>query len=318
MSFEGLKGTTRAFDEDIHKARPHAGQIKVAKHLRLLLHSETNRSEISENSKPRVQDSYTLRCVPQVHGIVYDTIDFVRNILTVEVNSGTDNPMVFADRQEIISGGNFHGEYPAKALDYLAIGIHEIANMSERRIERLINPAYSELPAFLVTEGGLNSGMMMAHVTAAALAEFRTCRTPPPFQRIKFSAILPVSTLSQPVLVRRTTFPWAGVCKEGLKVVEHVEQVLAIELISACLAVEYHRPLKTTEPLEKVLALVRSTVDPWPKDRYLAPDIEEVTKLIREGKIWKIMKPYIEETRVNGLNTASHLNGNQHGETLIR
>lgn len=139
----------------------------------------------------RVQDAYTLRCCPQVHGISHDTIDFVRGIITTEMNSGTDNPVstvlsywisrlktcfisqiVFADRGEIISAGNFHGEYPAKALDYLAIGVHELAAMSERRIERLVNPAYSELPAFLVKDGGLNSGFMLAHCTAAALGNF--------------------------------------------------------------------------------------------------------------------------------------------------
>ncbi|XP_014678357.1 PREDICTED: LOW QUALITY PROTEIN: histidine ammonia-lyase-like [Priapulus caudatus] len=127
----------------------------------------------------RVQDAYTLRCVPQVHGIVNDTVDFVRGIITTEINSATDNPMVFADRGEIISGGNFHGEYPAKALDYLAIGIHEIANMSERRIERLVNSAYSELPGFLVKNGGLHNGFMVAHCTAASLVRRTTACVSP-------------------------------------------------------------------------------------------------------------------------------------------
>ncbi|RXG62010.1 Histidine ammonia-lyase [Armadillidium vulgare] len=117
----------------------------------------------------RVQDAYTLRCCPQVHGIVHDTINFVRGILTDELNSATDNPIILSDRGEIISAGNFHGEYPAKVLDYLSIAIHEMASMSERRIERLVNPAYSELPAFLVKEGGMNSGFMLAHCTAASL-----------------------------------------------------------------------------------------------------------------------------------------------------
>nr|XP_042715635.1 histidine ammonia-lyase [Chrysemys picta bellii] len=119
----------------------------------------------------RVQDAYTLRCCPQVHGVANDTIAFVKDIITTEINSATDNPIVFAERGETISGGNFHGEYPAKALDYLAIGVHELAAISERRIERLCNPSLSELPAFLVTEGGLNSGFMIAHCTAAALGD---------------------------------------------------------------------------------------------------------------------------------------------------
>lgn len=117
-----------------------------------------------------MQDPYTLRCIPQVHGVVVDTINFCRNIITTEMNSATDNPMVLKDRHCLISGGNFHGEYPAKALDYLAIGIQELANISERRIERLVNCAYSEgLPSFLVQDGGINSGFMIAHCTAAAL-----------------------------------------------------------------------------------------------------------------------------------------------------
>uniref|UniRef100_A0A6I8Q738 Histidine ammonia-lyase n=1 Tax=Xenopus tropicalis TaxID=8364 RepID=A0A6I8Q738_XENTR len=171
LTLEVLKGTTRAFDTDIHALRPHPGQVEVAFRFRSLLDSDHHPSEIAESHRfcDRVQDAYTLRCCPQVHGVVNDTITFVKNIITTEINSATDNPMVFSERGETISGGNFHGEYPAKALDYLAIGVHELAAISERRIERLCNPSLSELPAFLVTEGGLNSGFMIAHCTAAAL-----------------------------------------------------------------------------------------------------------------------------------------------------
>ncbi|KAB7499910.1 Histidine ammonia-lyase [Armadillidium nasatum] len=171
LTLEVLKGTSRAFDESVMKLRNHKGQQEVAKRLTALLHSETYPSEIAESHRfcNRVQDAYTLRCCPQVHGIVHDTINFVRGILTDELNSATDNPIILSDRGEIISAGNFHGEYPAKVLDYLAIAIHEMASMSERRIERLVNPAYSELPAFLVKEGGMNSGFMLAHCTAASL-----------------------------------------------------------------------------------------------------------------------------------------------------
>lgn len=173
MSLEVLKGTTRAFDIDVQKIRPHKGQALVAKRLRAVLHSDIFPSEIAESHRfcDRVQDAYTLRCCPQVHGVVHDTIDFVRKIITTEMNSATDNPLVFSDKGEIISGGNFHGEYPSKALDYLAIAVHELASMSERRIERLVNPAQSGLPAFLVNNGGLNSGFMIAHCTAASLGK---------------------------------------------------------------------------------------------------------------------------------------------------
>jgi histidine ammonia-lyase len=171
LSLEVLKGSTRAFDSDVHKIRPHKGQGKVAQRLRALLHSDLYPSQIAESHRfcNRVQDAYTLRCCPQVHGVVHDTIDFVQEIITTEMNSATDNPLVFSERSECISGGNFHGEYPAKALDYLTIGIHELAAMSERRTERLVNPSLSGLPAFLVENGGLNSGFMIAHCTAAAL-----------------------------------------------------------------------------------------------------------------------------------------------------
>ncbi|XP_078409858.1 histidine ammonia-lyase-like isoform X2 [Cetorhinus maximus] len=171
LTLEVLKGTTRAFDSDIHDLRPHPGQVKVAARLRSLLHSDIHPSEIAGSHRlcEHVQDPYTLCCCPQVHGVVNDTIAFVKTILVTEMNSVTDNPIVFAERGEIISGGNFHGEYPAKALDYLAIGVHELASISERRIERLCNPSLSELPAFLVNDGGLNCGFMMAQCTAAAL-----------------------------------------------------------------------------------------------------------------------------------------------------
>ncbi|XP_074646941.1 histidine ammonia-lyase-like isoform X2 [Tubulanus polymorphus] len=174
ITLDVLKGTTKAFDTDIQNVRPHKGQKEVARRFRSILHSETHPSEIANSHRfcNRVQDAYTIRCCPQVHGIVNDTIEFARGIITTEMNSATDNPMVFADRKEIISAGNFHGEYPAKVLDYLAIGISELASISERRIERLVNPAYSELPAFLVKDGGINSGFMVAHCTAAALDDF--------------------------------------------------------------------------------------------------------------------------------------------------
>ena len=171
MTLEVLKGTTRAFDPDIQKIRPHPGQAEVAKRIRAILNSSIFPSQIADSHRfcKSVQDAYTLRCCPQVHGVVHDTINFVKGIITTEMNSATDNPLVFVERSEIISSGNFHGEYPAKALDYLAIAIHELGSMSERRIERLVNPAQSGLPAFLVQNGGLNSGFMIAHCTAAAL-----------------------------------------------------------------------------------------------------------------------------------------------------
>ncbi|XP_068794185.1 histidine ammonia-lyase isoform X2 [Struthio camelus] len=289
LTLEVLKGTTRAFDTDIHAVRPHRGQIEVAFRFRSLLDSDHHPSEIAESHRfcDRVQDAYTMRCCPQVHGVVNDTIAFVKDIMMTEINSATDNPMVFAQRAETISGGNFHGEYPAKALDYLAIGVHELAAISERRIERLCNPSLSELPAFLVTEGGLNSGFMVAHCTAAALVSENKALCHP-------SSVDSLST-SAATEDHVSMGGWAA--RKALRVIEHVEQVLAIELLAACQGIEFLRPLRTTTPLEKVYDLVRSVVRPWMKDRFMAPDIEAAHRLLVEQKVWEVAEPYIEKYR---------------------
>lgn len=173
LTIEVLRGNLRHFDAAIHAARPHIGQNEVAARLRSILHSETYPSSIYINSGTyrKVQDPYSFRCIPQVHGCVVDTIKFVKNTLEVELNSATDNPMVLEERDELISGGNFHGQYPSKVLDYLAIGVQDLANISERRIDRLMQDnKHIDLPSFLAVCEGLNSGFMIAHCTAAALA----------------------------------------------------------------------------------------------------------------------------------------------------
>ncbi|KAL4005571.1 hypothetical protein ACER0C_005284 [Sarotherodon galilaeus] len=287
LTLEVLKGTTKAFDSDIHALRPHPGQIEVAQRFRSLLDSDHHPSQIAESHRfcDRVQDAYTMRCCPQVHGIANDTIAFVQNIINTEINSATDNPMVFAERGETISGGNFHGEYPAKALDFLAIAVHELASISERRIERLCNPSLSELPAFLVNEGGLNSGFMIAHCTAAALVSENKVLCHP-------SSVDSLST-SAATEDHVSMGGWAA--RKALRVIEHVEQVLAIELLAACQGIEFLRPLRTTTPLEKVYELVRSVVKPWIKDRFMSPDIEAVHRLLLDQKVWNVAKPYIDK-----------------------
>ncbi|KAI4825969.1 hypothetical protein KUCAC02_021628 [Chaenocephalus aceratus] len=298
LTLEVLKGTTKAFDSDIHKLRPHPGQIEVALRFRSLLDSDHHPSEIAESHRfcDRVQDAYTMRCCPQVHGITNDTINFVKNIINTEINSATDNPMVFSERGETISGGNFHGEYPAKALDFLAIAVHELASISERRIERLCNPSLSELPAFLVNEGGLNSGFMIAHCTAASLVSENKVLCHP-------SSVDSLST-SAATEDHVSMGGWAA--RKALRVVEHVEQVLAIELLAACQGIEFLRPLRTTTPLEKVYELVRSVVKPWMKDRFMSPDIEAAHRLLLDQKasdikwcpgsqVWNVAKPYIDK-----------------------
>ncbi|KAG9402910.1 hypothetical protein AC1031_006452 [Aphanomyces cochlioides] len=344
LSLEVLKGTVNAFHPRIHEVRPHRGQQLVAGRIRALLQADRP-SELfrSHNYEGKVQDAYTLRCAPQVHGIVHDTIEFVRNIITVEMNSATDNPMVFvgpaevstdatpirkaqeetsseapatlseaqeeiarlkqllADKHEatsmkrisdtfyrggggfVISGGNFHGEYPAKALDFLAIGVHELAAISERRIERLVNPNLSGMPAFLVAEGGLHSGFMIAHCTSAALVSENKVLCHP-------SSVDSLST-SGSKEDHVSMGGWAA--RKALTVVSHVETVIAIELMCACQALEFQRPLKTTDALEAVYALVRTRVAPLDKDRFIAPDIDAIVDLIRSGAIVQAVAPFL-------------------------
>jgi len=306
LSLEALRGTVTAFNPLIHKARPHPGQVQTAEMMRSLLHGKGHQSAISRSHANcgRVQDSYTLRCIPQVHGVVSDTLAFVEGILMVELNSATDNPMVFhgADdafnvkpafmnnlvndgpHQFTISGGNFHGEYPAKACDFLAIAVHELSSISERRIERLVNPSLSHgQPAFLVKEGGLNSGFMIAHVTAAALvSENKTLCHPASVDSISTSA-------GQEDHV--SMGGWAA--RKALSVVENVEYVIAIELLAACQGIDFLRPLTTTPALEAVHSLVRSEVQPWDGDRNMSIDINKAVKMLQEEMVWKAASEFV-------------------------
>eukprot|EP00035_Acanthoeca_spectabilis_P034329 m.28481 g.28481 ORF g.28481 m.28481 type:complete len:563 (-) comp6555_c0_seq2:2390-4078(-) len=322
LTVEVLKGTPRAFHPSIHSVRPHKGQQQVATRLRTLL-SPTSDLFRSHEHKGRVQDAYSLRCAPQVHGVVHDTIDFVESVITTEMNSATDNPMVFTGSDEdlsgwglddeddeaappptdtlhdldtykmikdtfyrggggfIISGGNFHGEYPAKVLDYLAIGISEIASISERRLERLVNPSLSELPAFLVKDGGLHSGFMIAHCTAAALTSENKVLCHP-------SSVDSISTSGS----KEDHVSMGGFsARKAVQVVRNVEMVVAIELLAACQALDLSRPLKTTPRLEAVYDLVRSHVNPWDGDRYMAPDLDAAVNLIRTGQVMQAASP---------------------------
>jgi histidine ammonia-lyase len=288
----------RHYHHLIHDARPHKGQRIVASRMRKLLNARTKttntepRSEINASHEHcgRVQDSYTLRCIPQVHGICHDTIDFVYSIIAQECNSGTDNPMVFAKAEDgkdvIISGGNFHGEYPAKALDYLAIGVHELASIAERRIERLVNPTLSRgLPAFLVKQGGLNSGFMIAHCTAAALVSENKVLCHP-------SSVDSLSTSA----AQEDHVSMGGMsARKAIQVVRNVEYVSAIELLAACQAIDFRRPLKTTPVLEAIYTLVRGVVPTMEVDRYFTDDIEAVRLLLQQGKVWDVATEYLAD-----------------------
>jgi len=232
-----------------------------------------------------------MRCIPQVHGVVHDTVVFVEGIFQTEMNSATDNPMVFADTHSVISGGNFHGEYPAKMCDYRAIAVHELANISERRIERLNNHHLSGLPAFLVKEGGLNSGFMIAHCTAAALTSENKVLVHP-------SSSDTVSTSG----AQEDHVSMGGyAARKLLHVIENVETVLAIELLCVCQALDLLRPmgLTTTAPLEAVHSFVREHVAIYTTDRFMAPDIEKARILVQSGQIWDVVSPFIEEVIIS-------------------
>ncbi len=271
LTLDTLKGTDVAFDERIHATRPHPGQGASARNLRRLMAGSPLRE--SHRGCGKVQDAYSLRCIPQVHGAVRDALAYVRSTVGIELNGATDNPMVFADTKELLSGGNFHGEPVAIAADVLAIATAELGAISERRIERLVNPTLSALPAFLTREGGLRSGLMMAQVTAAALASENKILAHP------------ASVDSIPTSANKEDHVSMGVtaARKAARVVANVRRILAIELLAASQALEFHRPLATSGPLEAVHKRVRARVPIYDDDRPLGPDIEAMAELVRSG-----------------------------------
>lgn len=273
MSVDALLGTDVAFDPRIHAARPHQGQAVSARNLKRLLAKSAMRE--SHRNCGRVQDAYSLRCAPQVHGASRDAMAYVRRTLEIEMNSATDNPMVFAEGGVLLSGGNFHGEPVAMAADFLAIGAAELGGIAERRIERLVNPALSGLPAFLTEDGGLRSGFMMAHVTAAALAsENKSLAHPASVDSITTSANKEDHVSMGPIAARQTR-----------SVVTNVRRILAIEALCAAQAIEFHRPLRTSDALEAAHAALRAVVPHYGADRIMGPEIERAAELVREGAL---------------------------------
>jgi histidine ammonia-lyase len=262
-SLDAARGSDAAFDSRMMAARPHPGAIASAKNLRKLLAGSAIRE--SHRGCGRVQDNYSLRCMPQVHGAARDAFEHARAVIEREMNSATDNPLVFAAQGDIISGGNFHGAPVGLVLDYATIAATDLASISERRIEKLLNPALSDLPAFLVAEGGLNSGLMMAQVTAAALvSECKALSHPASVDSIPTSADKEDHVSMAPIAARKLA-----------AVVENLERVLAIELMVAFQAMEFLAPLKTSPPLEKVRRAFRRVIPLWERDRVLSVDLEK-------------------------------------------
>ena len=273
LTLDALEGTDVAFDPRIHAARPHPGQACSARNLRRLLAGSAVRE--SHRDCGRVQDAYSLRCMPQVHGAARDALDYVARAHVVEMNSATDNPMVFADTGEILSGGNFHGQPVAIAADLLAIAAAGLGAISERRTERLVNPALSGLPAFLAREGGLHSGLMMAHVTAAALAsESKALAHPASVDSI------PTSAGKEDHVSMGPTAAW-----KAARVVANTARILGVELLAACEALDFRRPLRSSPALEAVHARARERVPSHGQDRVLGPEIEALATLLRQGEV---------------------------------
>ena len=273
MSLEALLGTPVAFDARIHEARGQYGQQRSAALLRDLL-ADSEIRESHRHGDPRVQDAYSLRCMPQVHGPVADAIEFAESLISRELNAATDNPLVF-ENGELLSGGNFHGQAVALALDVLAIAMTNLATMAERRIDRLVHPDLNQgLPPFLTKDAGVCSGFMMAQVTAAALAsECKVLSHPASVDTI------PTDGSKEDVVPMAMTAAW-----KLWRVVRNVQHVIAIEFMCAAQGVEYRRPLRSARAVEDALAIVRELVAPLAEDRVLAPDIQALANAIASGR----------------------------------
>ena len=270
MSLEALKGSPVAFDARIHAARPHPGQRRVAERLlRFLQHSEIRESHIGCD---RVQDAYSLRCMPQVHGPVRECLDNVRNSAAIELNSATDNPLVFSETGDVLSGGNFHGQYLGFAFDFLAISLSVLANISERRIERILNPEYGDLPPFLADKPGLNSGFMIAQVTAAALSSENKVLSHP-------ASVDSIPTSGN----KEDHVPMAmGAALKLRQVVANLERILAIEFLCAAQGIDYLRPLKAGITVEAAYQHIRNRISHVSVDRALSKDIDQMIRIMNE------------------------------------
>jgi histidine ammonia-lyase len=273
LSIDALRGSVRPFDVRIHAARPHAGQGASAANISALLSG----SPINQSHEHcgRVQDAYSLRCAAQTHGAARDALAFARATLTTEMNAATDNPIVFAADDEILSGGNFHGAPVAIAADLTVIALAQFANISERRSDRLVDPSLSDLPAFLASDSGLHSGYMLAQVTAAALAsEIKTLAHPASVDTIPTSA-------NREDHVSMSM----GAALKAERALQLATRVIAVEILCACQAIDLLAPLKTSAPLDRVHARVRSIVPRLAGDRPPSPDIEAISQMIADGSL---------------------------------
>lgn len=274
ISLEALLGTLSAFDARIHNLRRHPGQQLVAANVRHLL-ADSPIVASHRDSDHKVQDAYSLRCMPQVHGAVRDAVTHVESVVERELNAITDNPLVFPDTNEVLSGGNFHGEPVAIAADYCALALSELASIAERRIEHMLDPAVSELAGFLMPDGGLNSGFMIAQVTAAAL--------------VSENKVLshPASVDSIPTSANKEDHVSMGAhaARKTAEIADNVGYVLAIELLCAVQALDMRAPLQPAKATAAVHDLVRQHIPFWNEDRLLHRDIETARELVYTGQV---------------------------------
>ncbi|WP_192821158.1 histidine ammonia-lyase [Rufibacter sp. LB8] len=267
LSLEAFDGLAAPFSPEIHRVRPHVGQQTSASRILQLLHG----SELQQHEKAQVQDPYSFRCVPQVHGASLDALAYAENVFTTEINAVTDNPNVFPDEDLILSGGNFHGQPLALALDFLSIALAEWGSISERRTFQLVS-GQRGLPQFLIQEPGLNSGFMIPQYTAASIvSQNKQLCTPASVDSI-------VSSNGQEDHVSMG----ANAATKGYQVVLNVERILAIELMTAVQALEFRRPLRTSPALEKLVAAFRTQVPALDKDRVLQPDIDKSISFLQQ------------------------------------
>lgn len=280
MSVEALLGSARPFRPEVHHLRPHPGQAQSARRIASLLDGSPIVASHADDFDHAVQDAYSLRCAPQVHGAVEDTLNHMESVLSVEMQSVVDNPLVFADSGEVISGGNFHGQPLAFVLDFAAIAVTELASISERRTDRLLDPARSQgLPPFLASNAGVNSGYMITqYVQAALVAESRILCHPASVESI------PTSGNQED----HVSMGW-GAGKKLFEVIRNVERVLAIEVLCATQGLDYRKPLEPATGTGRVASLVREHVPPLERDRSHAPDIDRVVELIQDGSLVSLL-----------------------------
>lgn len=282
MTLEALRGITNAFDPKVHMARGQKGQLTAARNILRIVEDSgltTKQGEI------RVQDAYTLRCIPQIHGASRDAIEYVKNIVSIEINAATDNPLIFVDEDEVISGGNFHGQPVALAMDFLGIALSELANVSERRLERLVNPQLNDLPAFLTKRGGLHSGFMITQYTAASIvSENKVLAHPASVDSI------PSSANQEDHVSMGTT-----AARKARVILDNVQKVLGIEAFGASQAISLRGEVKLGKGTQKAYEVIRQEVTPVEEDRIMYLDMNKFDMMIKEERLIKAVEASIGE-----------------------